>query len=125
MSAQGNVVRIKDHLPPRPRRQRQKSLYELYPLPFFDRKRRCTWAIEPTGRYEEDYAKGRLYGLEFLQTCDGTVGWSVLLSNIVSDMICAGPRGSFPNGDPKVGGITLGFMRTIGEALNDYMQDRH
>jgi hypothetical protein len=31
--SQSNVVRIKDYRPPR---QKQKSHYELYPLPFFN-----------------------------------------------------------------------------------------
>jgi hypothetical protein len=115
-----NFVRIKDYLQPPP--PRQKSQYELYPLPFFKvAKRRggggCTWHVTPTGSYSADYEIGRAYAIEFLKSCDGTVGWSMLLISIVNEMIIAGPRGKQGNGDPTSDGMVKGFMRTIGEAL--------
>jgi hypothetical protein len=116
-----NVVRIKDYLQPPP--PRQKSQYELYPLPFFKAAKRrgsggCTWHVTPTGSYSADYEIGRAYAIEFLKSCDGTVGWSTLLISIVNEMIIAGPRGKQGNGDPTSDGIVKGFMRTIGEALS-------
>jgi hypothetical protein len=44
-----NVVQIKDYLAPPPAPQR--SLYELYPLPFFNRDKLSTWNVTPTGKY--------------------------------------------------------------------------
>jgi hypothetical protein len=106
-----NVVRLFDREPP------QKSLYELYPLPFFDRSHHSTWAIQPTGSYTADCETGRAYATEFLKSCDGTIGWSSLLAAIVADMILAGPSGAFPNGHPQVNGIVIGFMGAIGEVV--------
>lgn len=59
-----NVVRIKDYLPPNPqrrRRVRQKSQYELYPLPFFSAEKRSTWDVTPTGDYTADCETGTAY----------------------------------------------------------------
>jgi len=39
------------------------------------------------------------------------------LQNIVADMIRAGPDGAFANGYPKINGVVIGFMGTIGKAL--------
>jgi len=118
--SRSNVVRIKNYLPARPR---QKSQYELYPLPFFNAKTRCTWNVTPTGNYGADFETGRAYAIEFLKSCDGTIGWSSLLSNIVADMIRAGPKGRvFADGHHSAGGIVIGFTSTIGEALNDWVQ---
>jgi hypothetical protein len=115
-----NVVKFKDYLPPPPRRQRrkrQKSQYELYPLPFFNRKTRCTWDVKPTGDYVTDCETGKAYALEFLKSCDGTVGWTSLLPQIVSDMISAGPQEPpLPGGFQNPGGIVIGFMSVIGKA---------
>ena len=98
-----NVVRLKGYLaPPRPRRQRQKSQYERYPMPFFNRKTRCTWDVKPTGDYFADCETGKAYALEFLKSCDGTVGWTSLLPQIASDMISAGPQEPpLPGGFPR------------------------
>jgi len=30
----------------------------------------------------------------------------------------AGTDGTFPNGDPKINGIVVGFMRAVGMAVN-------
>lgn len=68
------------------------SLYEKYPLPFFDRARLLTWAAEPTGHYAEDCETGRAFAIEFLKSNDGTAGWATLLGSIVNDMIRAGPK---------------------------------
>ena len=42
--------------------------------------------------------------------------WATLLSQIVADMICAGPSGAFPNGHPQVNGVVIGVMQVIGAA---------
>ena len=104
--AMSNVVRLKGYLaPPRPRRQRQKSQYERYPMPFFNRKTRCTWDVKPTGDYFADCETGKAYALEFLKSCDGTVGWTSLLPQIASDMISAGPQEPpLPGGFQNPGG---------------------
>src|SRR5262249_10242507 len=93
------------------------SLYELYPLPFFNKEKLCTWDIRPTGNYGIDCDTGRSYAISFLRTCDGTVGWGVLISSIVADMIDAGTNGKRGNGRARVNGVVIGFMGTIGEAL--------
>jgi hypothetical protein len=77
-------------------------------LPFFERKSRCTWKVEPTGNYSEDHETGEAYAIKFLRSCGGTIGWSKLLPQIVGDIIQAGQ----PNG------VVIGFMPTIGNALN-------
>jgi hypothetical protein len=117
--APSNVVQIKDFLPPP-----QRSLYELYPLPFFNRDKLSTWDVTPTGDYAADCETGRRYAVELLKTYDGSIGWSSLLGQIVADMIRAGPAGTFANGEPKAGGIVIGFMSIIGRALipaNEWM----
>jgi hypothetical protein len=119
-AAATNIVQIKDYLPRPP--QRQKSLYELYPLPFFNAEKRSTWDVAPTGDYVADCKTGRVYAVEFLRSCDGSVGWSTLLANIVADMIRAGPSGTFPGGHLRVSGLVIGFMTTIGEATCEYVQ---
>jgi len=119
-AAAANIVQIKDYLPPPP--QRQKSLYELYPLPFFNAGELSTWDVEPTGDYVADYETGRGYAVEFMKSCDGSVGWSTLLGRIVADMIRAGPSGTFLDGHLKVSGVVIGFMRAIGEAACGYVQ---
>ena len=87
------VVQLSDHREPP-----VKSQYERYPLPFFAADRLSTWTVKPTGRYFEDCQTGRAYAVEFLKSCDGTVGWSSLLAVIVGDMIRAGPSGTFAEG---------------------------
>jgi hypothetical protein len=59
---------------------------------------------------------GRAYAIEFLKTCDGTVGWSTLLSQIVVRMIGAGCT-QWPDGRPRTNGLVIGFMGTIGNYL--------
>jgi hypothetical protein len=113
-----NVVRIKDYLPPPPpRRKRQKSQYELYPLPFFDAKKHSCWSVQPTGNYWDDCKTGRAYAEEFLKSCDVTNGWSSLLTQIVADMIGAAPAGTWPDGGVQINGVVVGFMSRIGHEL--------
>jgi hypothetical protein len=101
------IVRLDDYRP-RPKRRKQKSLYELYPMPFFNRKKRCTWDISPTGNYAADCETGKAFAIEFLKSCDKTNGWASLMASITSDMIRAGGERS---------GIVVGFMSVIGRAL--------
>jgi hypothetical protein len=102
--------------PTKRRRRKAKSQYELYPLPFFNADAHCTWDVKPTGDYTVDCETGRRYATEFLQSCDGTLGWTWLLQSIVADMIRAGTDGTFPSGHPTVNGIVIGFMGVIGRA---------
>jgi hypothetical protein len=101
---------------PQPARKKSKSQYDLYPMPFFNKKRRCTWDVTPTGDYTADYRTGRSFAIEFLRSNDKTYGWASLLPQIVSDMIRAGPSGTFANGEPKVDTIVMGFIQVIGAA---------
>jgi hypothetical protein len=110
-----SVVQISRYLPPR-----QKSQYELYPLPFFNANAStgpCTWHVTPTGDYAADCETGHRCAVEFLRSCDGTVGWVSLLPNIAADMIRAGTSGAFADGHPKVNGIVIGFMSVIGRTV--------
>ncbi len=116
--SQSNVVRFKNYLPPPP--PKQKSLYELYPSPFFNRDTRCLWDVKPTGHYGADCETGRAYAIEFLKSCDGSIGWAALMGIIAADMIRAGPTGAHVDGRPKINGVVIGFMRVIGEALTQY-----
>lgn len=34
------------------------SMYDKYPLPFFDRERRNGWSVKPTGKYSADCETG-------------------------------------------------------------------
>jgi hypothetical protein len=112
-----NVVQLNDYRAPPPKKARQKSQYELYPMPFFNRKERCTWEVKPTGNYSADCDMGKAFAIEFLKSCDGTVGWAALMGPIVADMIRAGADGVHGDGHPKVNGIVIGFMSVIGSAL--------
>jgi hypothetical protein len=108
-------VQISDYLPPR-----QKSQYELYPLPFLNAEAStgsCTWDVTPTGDHAADCVTGHCYAIEFLKSCDGTVGWVSLLPHIVADMIRAGTNGTSVDGHPKVNGIVIGFMGVIGRTV--------
>jgi hypothetical protein len=67
---------------------------------------------------------GKRYAVEFLKSCDGTVGWSSLLASITADMIRAGTDGVFPDGHPRVNGTVLGFMNTIGRAVCSWASNR-
>ncbi len=107
-----NVVRLNDYRP------KQKSQYELYPLPFFNAEKLCTWDVRPTANYFADCRTGSNYAIEFLKSCDGTVGWMTLLGEIVADMIRAGLRGpTFHDGTHSVDGLVVGFMRVLGDEL--------
>src|SRR5450759_3721906 len=100
------IIQLSDHRLPPPKRVKVKSQYELYPLPFFNRKKRCTWDVAPSGDYSADCETGRAFAIEFLKSCDGTVGWVSLMGQIVTDMIDAGTIA----GRPKSKGIVIGFM---------------
>ena len=106
-----SFTKIRDYRP------RGQSMYDLYPLPFFNKEGHCTWDIRPTGDYSKDCETGAIYAEEFLLSCDGTRGWSSLLGQIVADMIRAGTNGTFADGRPKVNGVVVGFMGGIGRAL--------
>ena len=111
-----NVVSLTAHKRKLRRQEvtRQKSFYELYPVPFFDAKARNTWNVEPTGNYVSDLELGKQCAEQFLATCDLTFGWSTLLGSIVSDMVTAGNvSGNRPNGEPKSNGLVIGFMGVI------------
>jgi hypothetical protein len=112
------IIQLSDHRPTPPKKMKQKSFYELYPMPFFNRKRRCSWDAAPTGNYTADCETGRAFAIEFLKSCDGSVGWASLMGQIVTDMINAGTIvGRWPNGRPKSNGIVIGFMSVIGSAV--------
>jgi hypothetical protein len=126
MATTAAVVRLDDHRPKPPKRVKQKSQYELYPLPFFNAKERCCWDVKPTGNYTADCETGHAYAIEFLKSCDGSVGWATLLGGIVTRMIDAGASGRWPDGAPRANGIVIGFMRVIGSALvHSLVMDRH
>ena len=105
------VVRLDDYRPQVPKTVRRKSFYQLYPMPFFDRKRRCSWNVTPTGNYTADCEMGRAFAIEFLKSCDKTCGWQSLLQVIVADMIRAGTD------EAGVNGVVIGFMGVIGSAV--------
>lgn len=109
-----NVVQLRKRAP---RRQKGKSQWEIYPLPFFNREKRSLWKVSPTGNYGTDCATGRAYALKFLQSCDGTDCWAHLLPQMVGDMIRAGPVNEDAPGASYQGGIVFAFMLTVGFAL--------
>jgi hypothetical protein len=111
----GTIVQLDTYR--RPPRPRVGSQYARYPLPFFNADVLSTWHVKPTGDYAADCATGRRYAIEFLKSCDGTVGWVSLLPAIMADMICAGTSGAWANGDPRVDGVVIGFASVIGRAL--------
>lgn len=112
-----NVVRLADYRKPAPvkaTRKKGASFYEIYPMPFFDRKARSSWSVVPTGDYSADVKTGREYGRLFVQSCDMTVGWQTLLASIVGDMVRAGPMTAcWSDGRPKNNGIITGFMGVV------------
>ena len=76
------------------------------------------WDAAPTGNFTADCETGRAFAIEFLKSCDGTVGWASLMGKIVTDMIDADTIvGRWPDGRPKSNGIVIGFMGVIGSAL--------
>jgi hypothetical protein len=114
------VVQLSDYRrkPKVRRRRKSASQYELYPLPFFNAKARCTWDVKPTGNYSEDCETGHAYAVEFLKSCDGTIGWSTLLGQVIGDMIRAGPTDKYASGEPKCDGVVIGFTRKIGAMVS-------
>jgi hypothetical protein len=113
-NAVSTVVQMSNYRSPPPKRKRVKSLYEKYPLPFFDRKQRNCWAIKGSGNYTVDCETGHRLAREFLASHDGTYGWQVLLQTIVMDMIRAGPPAErWPDGRTHTDGIVIGFMSVI------------
>jgi hypothetical protein len=114
---EGEIIQLSDHRPSPPIRVKQKSQYELYPLPFFDRKRCCTWDVTPSDDYSADCDTGAAFAIEFLKSCDKTYGWASLMPTIIADMIRAGAADVRPDGRPSVNGIVIGFMGVIGSAL--------
>jgi hypothetical protein len=114
------VAFIKDYdrsTKPARKRAKVKSQYDKHQLPFFDKASLSTWSVKPTGNYSADCQTGHAYALEFLRSCDRTVGWTSLLGQMVTDMIGAGPVETWPNGRAKASGLVIGFMRTISQAL--------
>jgi hypothetical protein len=61
-------------------------------MPFFDQATGNSWNVTLTGDYGKDCETGTAYAIEFLRSCDGTVGWSSLLSPIIAGMIAAAAR---------------------------------
>jgi hypothetical protein len=110
------VVQMSDYRSPPPKRERMKSQYERYPLPFFNRKKRCTWDIQGSGNYGADIETGVALAKEFLASNDGTHGWHSLLQCIVMDMIRAGPPAG-PDGKRHTDGIVIGFMSMISSVM--------
>jgi hypothetical protein len=100
------------------RRTKATSQYDLYPMPFFNADRRCTWDIKPTGDYGVDCETGREYAVRFLESCDGSIGWSSIVGQIAADMVLAGAQGSLRHdGSHRADGVVIGFMGTIGSVL--------
>lgn len=121
-SPTGNVIQFPiANAKGQPKRSRAASAFDLYPLPFFDRtapmKNKAPWtdkrwwSVKGSGNYSEDCERGREYAQAFLQSCDGTVGWSTLLSSIVIGMIGDHRRSL------KHKGLVVGFTSEISRAL--------
>jgi len=102
---------------PAGKRAKVQSMYDQYPLPFFDGKRRCAWSAKATGRYFDGFETGHAYALQFLRTCDDTAGWNSPLAKVVGDMVGAWSGERWPSGEAKTDGIITGFMITISRAL--------
>jgi len=45
------------------------------------------------------------------------LGWTTLLAQIVGDMVRAGPSGAWADATPKINGVVIGFMNTLGKVL--------
>jgi hypothetical protein len=108
-----NIVQLADYRTPPSIRKKGESVYELYPMPFFNVRKRCLWDVAPTGNYTADCEMGHAFAIEFLKSCDGTWAWAALVRWIVLDMIKAGP---------ETNGIIVGFMGVIGDALAGTMR---
>ena len=85
-----NCVQNSHQERPAQKRPKQKSQYELYPLPFFNGKDHCASDVKPTGDYAADCETDEAYAIEFVKTCDKNYGWASLMQSITSDMIRAG-----------------------------------
>jgi hypothetical protein len=83
------VLQLSDYRIPPPEKTKAKSQYERYPLPFFNRGKRCTWDVTPSGNYSVDCDTGQAFAIEFLKSCDKTNGWASLMQSIVADMSSA------------------------------------
>ena len=115
--AASNVIQLSKYRTPAPKRVRVKSQYARYPLPFFNRKKRCAWDVHPTGDFCTDYKTGEDFAAEFLSSYDGTWGWASLLPSVVADMILAGTHGTHADGQPKINTVVLGFTVALGHEL--------
>jgi hypothetical protein len=82
------VIEAAARFQPSRKRQRQKSQYQLYPLPFFNRDACCPWEVSPTGDYTVDCKTGQRYAVDFLDSCDGTNGLGIAATK---------PRGTHRN----------------------------
>jgi hypothetical protein len=108
------VVKLNDYRRPPPKRKRAQSFYEMYPVPFFDRKHRNSWAAKRSGNYGDDCEAGKVFARQFLATY--TVGWHSLLQVIVMDMIRAGPPPErWRDGKAHSDGLVIGFMSVISD----------
>src|SRR5436309_36224 len=70
------VIQLSDYRKPPPPRKKCKSQYDLYPMPFFNKKRRCTWDVKPSGDYGLDFKTGQSFAIEFLRTSNHSCGWA-------------------------------------------------
>jgi hypothetical protein len=51
----GTVVQFPGVAAPKVRRRKRgQSFYDLYPMPFFNKKTRCSWTCEPIDNYLAD-----------------------------------------------------------------------
>ena len=71
-----------------------------------------TWDVVPTG----DSETGKRYAIEFLSSCDGSLGWMFLMPSIVSNMMGAGTD-RWPDGAATRQRHSDGFMDVMGRAL--------
>jgi hypothetical protein len=93
------------------RRKKGTSVFDLYPLPFLDRKAEHPfWNVESTGSYTKDCALGQQLAIELFLTCDRTIGWVAFLRWIILDMIAAGPAS-------HTKGIQVGFLGEVARAV--------
>ena len=97
-----------------------QSLFDLYPLPFFNKRTKSCWDPKHTGDYAKDCETGEDLGRQFLQTADGTSCWANIIGWIVADMIRAGAdRPRRGRTWRPINGVVVGFMATIGRVLNN------
>ena len=121
------VIQLDDFREPSPKRAKVKPFNQTYPMPFFESRKGGginAWNVEPSGNYSEDIATGEAYAMQFLKSFDGSYGWHALLPAIVSDMIGAGAKGKYANGQPKTDGVVLGFMSVIAAVVCSDLERR-